>query len=165
MFLSSPSRNFPLTHMILFHRTLNKVRSLKYLDIFGLLTGSGLEQLECSLPHVTFNKYHHSSVARPTIHPRRTSIWGIRTRDWETSLLVKFFSFSCRNKANKIIANIFDNQLDVAYWKSYCALLNVPALMFLKSLGMLNPIFHKKISPFGWKELEAWKINHRGSSA
>lgn len=55
--------------------------TLKYLDVFGLLTDAGLANLEKAVKSIEVNKFMHSSVARPTVTPRRTSIWGIRTRD------------------------------------------------------------------------------------
>lgn len=52
-----------------------------YLDIFGMLTDAALEMLEKTFPKIGINKFVHSSVARPTVGTRRTSIWGLRTRD------------------------------------------------------------------------------------
>lgn len=37
--------------------------------------------LEKTFKNIGINKFIHSSVARPTVMPRRTSIWGLRTRD------------------------------------------------------------------------------------
>lgn len=55
--------------------------TLTYLDIFGMLTDSALEMLERTFSKIGINKFIHSSVARPTVGTRRTSIWGLRTRD------------------------------------------------------------------------------------
>ncbi|XP_030370598.1 S-phase kinase-associated protein 2 [Scaptodrosophila lebanonensis] len=60
---------------------LNAMPSLTYLDIFGVLTESAMEVLEKQMPKMGINKFIHSSVARPTVGTRRTSIWGLRTRD------------------------------------------------------------------------------------
>lgn len=64
------------------HRTLNTIKSLMYLDVFGLLSDSGLTHMEKAFKNIGINKFVHSSVARPTVMPRRTSVWGLRTRDW-----------------------------------------------------------------------------------
>lgn len=55
--------------------------SLTYLDIFGLMRDENIEILGQAHPKIGFNKFIHSSVARPTVGNRRTSIWGLRTRD------------------------------------------------------------------------------------
>lgn len=52
-----------------------------YLDVFGLLSDSGLKHMEKAFKNIGINKFVHSSVARPTVMPRRTSVWGLRTRD------------------------------------------------------------------------------------
>lgn len=60
---------------------LNHIPTLKYLDVFGILSDTALETLEQNFPRIGINKFIHSSVARPTVGTRRTSIWGLRTRD------------------------------------------------------------------------------------
>ncbi|XP_037819616.1 S-phase kinase-associated protein 2-like isoform X2 [Lucilia sericata] len=60
---------------------LRNMSTLTYLDIFGMLTDSALEMLEHTFSKIGINKFIHSSVARPTVGTRRTSIWGLRTRD------------------------------------------------------------------------------------
>ncbi|XP_055381033.1 S-phase kinase-associated protein 2 [Condylostylus longicornis] len=60
---------------------LKNVKSLAYLDVFGILQESALITLQNTFPAVGINKFIHSSVARPTVGSRRTSIWGLRTRD------------------------------------------------------------------------------------
>lgn len=60
---------------------LGSIKSLVYLDVFGLLTEQALAVLQDSFVNVGINKFIHSSVARPTVGTRRTSIWGLRTRD------------------------------------------------------------------------------------
>lgn len=60
---------------------LNHIPSLKFLDVFGILSDTALEMLEQNFPQIGINKFIHSSVARPTVGTRRTSIWGLRTRD------------------------------------------------------------------------------------
>lgn len=60
---------------------LRNMPSLLYLDIFGMLTEAALSVLEQTFSNISINKFLHSSVARPTVGTRRTSIWGLRTRD------------------------------------------------------------------------------------
>uniref|UniRef100_A0A1A9WPH1 S-phase kinase-associated protein 2 n=1 Tax=Glossina brevipalpis TaxID=37001 RepID=A0A1A9WPH1_9MUSC len=61
---------------------LRNMSTLIYLDIFGMLTESTLAMLEQTFSKIGINKFIHSSVARPTVGTRRTSIWGLRTRDF-----------------------------------------------------------------------------------
>ncbi|EDV92620.1 GH18735 [Drosophila grimshawi] len=60
---------------------LKNMTSLTYLDIFGMLSDAAMEVLEKQMPKISINKFIHSSVGRPTVGTRRTSIWGMRTRD------------------------------------------------------------------------------------
>ncbi|XP_034486394.1 S-phase kinase-associated protein 2 [Drosophila innubila] len=60
---------------------LKNMPSLTYLDIFGMLSEAAMEVLEKQMPKIGINKFIHSSVGRPTVGTRRTSIWGLRTRD------------------------------------------------------------------------------------
>ncbi|KAH8312874.1 hypothetical protein KR044_013406 [Drosophila immigrans] len=60
---------------------LKTMSSLTYLDIFGMLSDAAMEVLEKQMPKIGINKFIHSSVGRPTVGTRRTSIWGLRTRD------------------------------------------------------------------------------------
>ncbi|KAH8292147.1 hypothetical protein KR054_006317 [Drosophila jambulina] len=60
---------------------LKGMPSLTYLDIFGVLSDAAMEVLEKQMPKMGINKFIHSSVSRPTVGTRRTSIWGLRTRD------------------------------------------------------------------------------------
>ncbi|CAG9799145.1 unnamed protein product [Chironomus riparius] len=69
--------NIPMTSYLV----LNNVKSLLFLDVFNLLSDAGLQMLEKTFKNIGINKFIHSSVARPTVMPRRTSIWGLRTRD------------------------------------------------------------------------------------
>lgn len=54
---------------------------LLYLDVFGLMSESVLKSLQATCREPEINKYLYSSVARPTVGIRRTSIWGLRVRD------------------------------------------------------------------------------------
>jgi F-box and leucine-rich repeat protein 1 (S-phase kinase-associated protein 2) len=52
-----------------------------YLDVFNLMSEQSIANLQDNLPEVDVNKFLFSSVARPTVGIRRTSIWGLRVRD------------------------------------------------------------------------------------
>lgn len=67
-------------------RQLSSVSSLMYLDVFNLMSEQSLANLQDNLPEVDVNKFLFSSVARPTVGIRRTSIWGLRVRDWYASI-------------------------------------------------------------------------------
>lgn len=62
---------------------LKSIRSLMYLDVHGgHIVTAELETIQKSLGSgVNINKFKFSSVARPTVGPRRSSIWGLRVRD------------------------------------------------------------------------------------
>ena len=60
---------------------LSSVESLRYLNLFGVLKKDPLDELDSRLPAVTVNKFPFSSVARPTVGVKRTSIWNKRVRD------------------------------------------------------------------------------------
>lgn len=55
--------------------------SLMFLDVFGLMAEPILESLRANCGDTEINKFLYSSVARPTVGVRRTSIWGLRVRD------------------------------------------------------------------------------------
>ncbi|XP_052872894.1 S-phase kinase-associated protein 2 [Anopheles cruzii] len=57
------------------------LESLLFLDIFGLMSDATLVAVQNALGSIGINKFYHSSIARPTIGSRRTSIWGLRTRE------------------------------------------------------------------------------------
>ena len=63
------------------NRELSDLPSLAFLDVFGILSDAALQTLQSTFPSLGINKFIHSSVARPTVGTRRTSIWGLRTRD------------------------------------------------------------------------------------
>jgi F-box and leucine-rich repeat protein 1 (S-phase kinase-associated protein 2) len=59
-----------------------KSKSLKYLNIFGLLDRDGERELQSiRMPGVEINKQMFSTIARPTCGIKRTSIWNLRVRD------------------------------------------------------------------------------------
>ncbi|XP_014474120.1 PREDICTED: S-phase kinase-associated protein 2 isoform X2 [Dinoponera quadriceps] len=60
---------------------LAQMPSLLYLDIFGLVSEPVLKSLRDNYRKVEINKFFYSSVARPTVGIRRTSIWSQRVRD------------------------------------------------------------------------------------
>ncbi|XP_029050962.1 S-phase kinase-associated protein 2 isoform X2 [Osmia bicornis bicornis] len=61
--------------------TLAYMPSLLYLDVFGLIPESVQKSLQVTCGETQLNKFLYSSVARPTVGVRRTSIWGLRVRD------------------------------------------------------------------------------------
>lgn len=61
--------------------TLTYMPSLLYLDVFGLMSEQVLKTLQVTCGETQLNKFLYSSVARPTVGVRRTSIWGLRVRD------------------------------------------------------------------------------------
>nr|XP_049695803.1 S-phase kinase-associated protein 2-like [Helicoverpa armigera] len=60
---------------------LGSMPSLQYVDVWGMLHTHALNALRAALPHVQINTFKFSAIARPTVGTRRTSIWGLRTRD------------------------------------------------------------------------------------
>ena len=54
---------------------------LRYLNVYGILRQKALDELAIQLAGVTLNKFPFSSVARPTVGIKRTSIWGMRVRE------------------------------------------------------------------------------------
>lgn len=57
------------------------LKSLQNLNIFGLFHDKQIESLKGTLPNIDINKHKFSTIARPTVGIRRTSIWGLRVRD------------------------------------------------------------------------------------
>jgi len=55
--------------------------SLLSLNVYGLLRDAALSELMDRLDGIQINKYPLSSIARPTIGIKRTSIWTLRVRD------------------------------------------------------------------------------------
>ncbi|XP_048505056.1 S-phase kinase-associated protein 2 isoform X2 [Athalia rosae] len=66
----------PSTYLRLAH-----MPCLMYLDVFGLMAEPTLTTLQANCGDTEINKFLYSSVARPTVGVRRTSIWGLRVRD------------------------------------------------------------------------------------
>lgn len=60
---------------------LAHMQCLLYLDVFGLMSDAILKSFQATCRDLEINKFLYSSVARPTVGIRRTSIWGIRVRD------------------------------------------------------------------------------------
>lgn len=63
------------------HLRLAQMPQLRYLDVFGLISDEGVKTFQVKYNHLEVNKCLYSSVARPTVGVRRTSIWGLRVRD------------------------------------------------------------------------------------
>ncbi|KAK9293622.1 hypothetical protein QLX08_011480 [Tetragonisca angustula] len=61
--------------------TLAYMPSLLYLDVFGVIPEPVLKSLQVTCGETQLNKFLYSSIARPTVGVRRTSIWGLRVRD------------------------------------------------------------------------------------
>ncbi|XP_008547550.1 S-phase kinase-associated protein 2 isoform X1 [Microplitis demolitor] len=55
--------------------------SLSFLDVFGLMSEPMFKNLQNNGSGTEINKFLYSSIARPTVGVRRTSIWGLRVRD------------------------------------------------------------------------------------
>lgn len=55
---------------------------IKFLNVFGVLRDTAETQLRSRLPHVEVNKVLFSSIARPTVGIKRSSIWNVRVRDY-----------------------------------------------------------------------------------
>ena len=60
---------------------LERCSNLKYLNVFGVMKDGALEELTAYLCSVDINKYCFSSIAKPTVGIKRTSIWNQRTRE------------------------------------------------------------------------------------
>eukprot|EP00088_Acartia_fossae_P001725 TRINITY_DN10687_c0_g1_i1.p1 TRINITY_DN10687_c0_g1~~TRINITY_DN10687_c0_g1_i1.p1 ORF type:complete len:490 (+),score=66.64 TRINITY_DN10687_c0_g1_i1:38-1507(+) len=60
---------------------LVKVHTLLCLNMYGLVGCSALNEIKTRLEGIEVNQYPLSSVARPTIGIKRTSIWNLRVRD------------------------------------------------------------------------------------
>merc|ERR1719192_143196 len=65
----------PSTYLI-----LSTSPTLLYLNVFGLLREPALEELRDRLKGIEINKFLFTSVARPTVGIKRTSIWNLRVR-------------------------------------------------------------------------------------
>lgn len=68
---------------VIIFRLLKNLRSLAYLDVHGgHIDTAELKIVQEELgTKVHINKFKFSSVARPTVGPRRSSIWGQSVRD------------------------------------------------------------------------------------
>ena len=60
---------------------LERCSNLKYLNVFGMMKDGALDELRSYLSSIDINKFYFSSIARPTVGIKRTSIWNQRTRD------------------------------------------------------------------------------------
>lgn len=60
---------------------LEKCPNLKYLNVFGVMKDGAYEELKSYLSSIDINKFYFSSIARPTVGIKRTSIWNQRTRE------------------------------------------------------------------------------------
>lgn len=60
---------------------LSSCPSLLYLNVFGLLRDPAMMELRARLQGIEINKFLFTSIARPTVGIRRTSIWNLRVRE------------------------------------------------------------------------------------
>jgi len=60
---------------------LSSCPTLLYLNVFGLLREPALVELKQRLKDIEINKFLFTSVARPTVGIKRTSIWNLRVRE------------------------------------------------------------------------------------
>ncbi|CAB4059287.1 NUP133 [Lepeophtheirus salmonis] len=57
---------------------LSVLTSLKNLTVFGTMKDAAIQELRLHLPGIHINKYMFSTIARPTVGIRKTSIWNVR---------------------------------------------------------------------------------------
>lgn len=72
---------FLIFYVSAFFSKLRAMKSLIYLNIFGLLSDKQIAALQSNIPEIKINSLKFSLVARPTVGIRRTSIWGLRVRE------------------------------------------------------------------------------------
>ena len=61
---------------------LSKSESLRFLNVFGVLKDAALAELRLQLSsQIVINRYKFTSIARPTVGIKRTSIWLERVRE------------------------------------------------------------------------------------
>jgi len=60
---------------------LSSCPTLLYLNVFGLLRDAAMVELRQRLKGIEINKFLFTSVARPTVGIKRTSIWNLRVRE------------------------------------------------------------------------------------
>merc|ERR1719187_1569445 len=60
---------------------LSSCPTLLYLNVFGLLRDQAMVELRQRLKGIEINKFLFTSVARPTVGIKRTSIWNLRVRE------------------------------------------------------------------------------------
>ncbi|XP_071436327.1 S-phase kinase-associated protein 2 [Pithys albifrons albifrons] len=60
---------------------LGEIRTLKTLQVFGIVTDSSLQLLVEALPDLKINRSHFTTIARPTVGNKKNhEIWGIKCR-------------------------------------------------------------------------------------
>lgn len=60
---------------------LGNLPTLRTLSVFGIVTDSSLQLLKETLPHLSINCFHFTSIARPTVgNKRNRDIWGLKCR-------------------------------------------------------------------------------------
>ena len=56
------------------------MKSLKTLQIFGLLNAEGIEVLTAEIPNINVNKSYFSMIARPVGSVYYGTIWGVQCK-------------------------------------------------------------------------------------
>lgn len=77
--LASSIQCFILTACFLFS-SFSQMKSLKTLQIFGLLNTEGIEVLRAEIPNINVNKSFFSMIARPVGSEYYGKIWGIQCK-------------------------------------------------------------------------------------
>lgn len=79
-----PNKMFSVSWLVSYFslpRELGEIRTLKTLQVFGIVTDSSLQLLEEALPDMKINGSHFTSIARPTVGTKKShEIWGIKCR-------------------------------------------------------------------------------------
>ena len=60
---------------------LTKAKSLRFMELFGLMKPPALKRLSHLIPGIQVNRFPLSPIARPTTGPKRRSIWDQMVRD------------------------------------------------------------------------------------
>ena len=63
------------------HSRLVCMQSLKYLDIFGVISNEMIKSFKSRCSRIEVNKFLFSSIARPTLDVKQGTIWNIQVKD------------------------------------------------------------------------------------
>lgn len=70
-----------MTYVCNFRENLDDIPSLISLTAFRVISSAEARDLEAKYNHLLVNKDYFSTIARPTVGVRRTSIWQVRCRE------------------------------------------------------------------------------------